>query len=78
MTETSELIAGQRLASQHFPSTWTPEAQFELELWTWHDGHKHENNFAVCVTCMTLMAEWHAERQAEQVAVYDLAKELGV
>lgn len=76
--DVSNLIAEQRLASQHYPSTWTEEAQFDLELWTWHDAHHKDSRYAACPPCLAEWADWYERRLKEKTAVYDLAKELGV
>ena len=78
MSEANELITAQRLASQHFPRTWTDEDQFDLDLWTWHDAHHEPARYAVCVICCNEMEEWYAKDLEEKAAVYNLAAELGL
>jgi len=78
MTEASELIKSQRLPSAAHPGTWTEEDEFDRQLWTWHDGHHEPVKYGVCPTCIAEWEAFQAEEQAERLAVYDLAKELGL
>ncbi len=78
MSDVSMALAEWRFKELNRPEPWTEEAEFERQLWVWHDGHSHEKHFAVCVTCMTLMQEWQEEDRAGKYAMYDLAKELGL
>ena len=71
-------LMSQRLASQHFPRTWTDEDQFDRDLWTWHDAHHEPTRYAVCPICCAEMEAWQEEELAKKVAVYNIATELGL
>ena len=78
MSEASELISAQRLASQHFPMTWTDEDQFDRDLWTWHDAHHEPTRYAVCVICVGEMQAFKDEELRRKQAAYNIATELGL
>ena len=76
--DATEMISQQRLASQHFPRTWTDEDEFDRQLWIYHDAHHEPTRYAVCPFCCEQMEAFQEDELAKRLATYDLAKELGV